>query len=49
MKRIKIRDNMRQERYQWHLAHNTKTDKICSVNCLDVCVQYNNVFANRWR
>jgi len=34
--------NMREERYQWYLNHNTKCDDICNKNCLDVCVQYNN-------
>jgi molybdenum cofactor biosynthesis enzyme MoaA len=35
---------MRQEREQWSLAHDTHADPICSKNCLDVCVDYNNRF-----
>ena len=34
--------NMRQERQTWYEQHNTKSDPICSKNCLDVCVEYNN-------
>lgn len=34
--------HMRQERLDWFKKHNTKTDPICSKNCLDVCIQYNN-------
>ena len=28
-------------------THDTKADPICSKNCLDVCVQYNDTFARR--
>ena len=38
----KIGENMRQEREAWHLMHDTHTDPICSKNCLDVCVDFNN-------
>lgn len=34
--------NMRQERADWRRAHNTKSDPICSKNCLDVCTLFNN-------
>lgn len=33
--------NMRIERLQWLLQHDSLTDPICSQNCLDVCVNYN--------
>jgi len=33
---------MRQDRLLWALTHNTYADPICSKNCLDVCVDYNN-------
>jgi len=38
----KVGPNMREERKQWFLNHDTKSDPICSRNCLDVCVHYNN-------
>lgn len=41
----KIGENMRKEREDWYLNHNTHTDPICSKNCLDVCKDYNNKFA----
>jgi len=36
--------NIRQERLNWLLEHNTHSDKICRHNCLDVCRDYNNTF-----
>ena len=39
-----IGPNMRRERHQWFLRHNTHKDIICKNNCLDVCVDYNNKF-----
>ena len=33
---------IRRERYNWFKQHNTHIDQICSKNCLDVCVDYNN-------
>jgi MoaA/NifB/PqqE/SkfB family radical SAM enzyme len=36
--------NMRQERKEWFDIHDTHVDPICSKNCLDVCVEYNNTF-----
>jgi len=45
----KIGPNMRSERAAWHAKHDSKCDPICSKNCLDVCVDYNNkhaAFAN---
>jgi molybdenum cofactor biosynthesis enzyme MoaA len=41
----KVSENMRQERYEWYLNHNSFDDPICRTNCLDVCVEYNN-YAN---
>ena len=38
----KVSSNMRQERYQWALNHDTFNDVICKINCLDVCREYNN-------
>ena len=37
-----INANMREERRLWYLRHNTHKDAICSKNCLDVCIAYNN-------
>lgn len=37
-----VGENMRKEREAWHIAHDTHTDPICSKNCLDVCVDFNN-------
>ena len=34
--------NMRQERLDWYNKTNTHADPICSKNCLDVCVAFNN-------
>lgn len=36
--------NMRQERVKWSRAHDTHLDPICKSNCLDVCIDYNNVW-----
>ena len=38
----KVSENMREERIQYFLNHNTFNDNICKQNCLDVCVDYNN-------
>ncbi len=38
----KINKNMREDRRNWILNHDTHHDKICSNNCLDVCIDYNN-------
>lgn len=38
----KINKNMRQERIDWLITHNSFTDPICRHNCLDVCIDYNN-------
>lgn len=35
-------EDIRQERKEWLLNHNTHCCKICKNNCLDVCVDYNN-------
>lgn len=42
--------NMRAERVKWSQTHNTHLDPICSKNCLDVCIDYNNTFKeiNKW-
>ena len=42
----KIGPNMRQERLEWMKTHDTLLDSICSKNCLDVCIDYNNQFNN---
>jgi hypothetical protein len=34
--------NMRKERYEWMVNHDAHKDPICSKNCLDVCIDYNN-------
>lgn len=36
--------DIRFDRAEWCRNHNTKNDPICSKNCLDVCVDYNNKF-----
>ena len=40
-----IGPDMRQERAAWSAEHDTYADPICSKNCLDVCVDFNNRFA----
>lgn len=40
----KVNKNMRKERFEWFLNHNTYLDPICKKNCLDVCIDYNNKF-----
>jgi len=41
----KVGEGMREERSQWSQSHDTHKDPICSKNCLDVCIEYNNEFA----
>ncbi len=38
----KVGPNMREERVKWFENHNTHEDPICSKNCLDVCIDFNN-------
>jgi len=38
-----ISSNMRKERLAWCNSKDTHKDPICSQNCLDVCVDYNNI------
>ena len=38
----KICSTFREDRLEWYKNHDTKADPICSKNCLDVCVHYNN-------
>ena len=38
----KVGPGMRSERLEWASRHVPANDPICSVNCLDVCVDYNN-------
>lgn len=40
----KIGPNMRKERYEWFLNHNTHEDPICKGQCLDVCRSYSNKY-----
>jgi len=40
-----IGPNTREERNKWSETHNCKSDHICKNNCLDVCVDYNNKYA----
>lgn len=35
-------DEVRHERFDWFLKHDSYRDVICQRNCLDVCVDYNN-------
>ena len=39
-----IGPDMRKDRLEWFLNHNTKNDPICSSNCLDVCCNHNRIF-----
>ena len=38
----KLGPNMRAERKAWSEKHDAKADPICSKNCLDVCIAFNN-------
>jgi molybdenum cofactor biosynthesis enzyme MoaA len=38
----KIGPNMRADRVKWFESHDTHKDPICSKNCLDVCIDFNN-------
>jgi molybdenum cofactor biosynthesis enzyme MoaA len=38
----KVGPNMRNERVAWFKNHDTKQDRICRENCLDVCIDFNN-------
>lgn len=46
-----INENMREERIKWLKNHDCHKDKICTKNCLDVCIDYNNKFnvMNKWK
>lgn len=41
----KVDGKVRGERAEWSRTHDTHSDPICSKNCLDVCVAYNNTYA----
>lgn len=38
----KVGPSMRRERYEWSVSHDTHKDPICSGNCIDCVVDYNN-------
>lgn len=38
--------SMRKQRKFWYENHNSYEDRICRRNCLDVCVAYNNYYAD---
>ena len=38
-----VNPHLRKEREAWCNSHDTHTDQICRQNCLDVCVDYNNI------
>jgi hypothetical protein len=38
----KMTKDFRHDRIQWYVNHDTHSDPICSKNCLDVCIDYNN-------
>lgn len=40
----KVGPNMRKERYEWIVNHDTHNDPICKKNCLDVCRSYSNKY-----
>lgn len=39
-----VGENLRKERYDWFLNHDSFKDEICRKNCLDVCIDYNNKY-----
>ncbi|MDP4224747.1 MAG: radical SAM protein [Bacteroidota bacterium] len=39
-----IRGNIRQDRYDWFMNHDSHKDPICKKNCLDVCIDHNNKY-----
>lgn len=39
-----ISGDVRKDRSEWQLNHDTHADNICNRNCLDVCRQYNNTY-----
>ena len=41
----KISSNIREDRYNWFLKHDSYKDVICRSNCLDCIVEYN----NKWK
>jgi len=43
----KVGPRMREERKAWYDAHDSFKDRICSSNCLDVCVAFNDKAAKR--
>ena len=38
----KVGETMRDDKIKWVLSHDTSKDPICSKNCLDICIHYNN-------
>lgn len=40
-----VGSGMRHDRVHWGRTHDTHADPICSKNCLDVCIDYNNKVA----
>jgi pyruvate-formate lyase-activating enzyme len=40
----KVGPGMREEREQWYKNHDVYRDRICNMNCLDVCAAYNRKF-----
>lgn len=38
-----VNGDIRDDREKWFKEHNTFSDPICNKNCLDVCVDYNNI------
>lgn len=43
----KINSNMRTQKYEWMITHDTHIDFICRHNCLDMCIDYNNQVRKR--
>ena len=42
----KVIPSMRQDRYEWFIAHNTYADPICKQFCVDLYIDYNNAYAH---
>lgn len=38
----RVGENMRHERAVWARTHDTHEDPICSANCIDACIEFNN-------
>ena len=42
-----VSEHMREERLNWFKNHDSEQDPVCSKNCLDVCIDHNNMAGKR--